>query len=255
MHGDVAYHRGVGLEMLGGDLQGEGPFHHLTAYFGGLYPLGLAYGSHWIGVSFDGFLSVVSWFSTLALPLAWLWLGRRIWPRRWLEPALLAFLGTVGSSLAFDNQLIWVKSVLPSGANLWPLYPRDVALVLVIAALAVMVGGRTLTRAAVVGVILAAVFCIHAQLGFYGIAIVASYGLWMAWRDKLGAWFGQLALVDRPRVRALGLVVVAPAPHRAGHAHTAAQELARPPEPATVTVGDPRRARGWWESSRSPASS
>ena len=124
----------------------------------------------------------------------WIWLGRRIWPRRWLEPALLAFLGTVGSSLAFDNQLIWVKSVLPSGANLWPLYPRDVALVLVIAALAVMVGGRTLKRAAVVGVILAAVFCIHAQLGFYGIAIVASYGLWMAWRDKLGAWVAQVAL-------------------------------------------------------------
>jgi hypothetical protein len=194
MHGDVAYHRGVGLEMLGGDFQGQGPFRHLTAYFGGLYPLGIAYGSHWLGVSFDGFLSVVSWFSTIALPLVWLWLGRRIWPRRWLEPALLTFLGTIGSSLAFDNQLIWVKSVLPSGANEWPLYPRDIALVLVIATLAVMVGGRSLKRAAVVGVILAAVFCIHAQLGFYGIAIVASYGLWMAWRDKLGAWVGQLAL-------------------------------------------------------------
>ncbi len=194
MHGDVAYHRGVGLEMLGGDFQGQGPFHHLLAYFGGLYPLGLAYGSHWLGVSFDGFLSVVSWFATLALPLVFLWLGRNIWPRRWLEPALLVFLGTVGSSLAFDNQLIWVKSVLPSGANLWPLYPRDIALVLVIAALAVMVGGRTLKRAAVVGVILAVVFCVHAQLGFYGIAIVASYGLWMAWRDQLRAWVAQVAL-------------------------------------------------------------
>ncbi len=194
MHGDVAYHRGVGLEMLGGDFQGQGPFHHLLAYFGGLYPLGLAYGSHWLGVSFDGFLSVVSWFATLALPLVFLWLGRNIWPRRWLEPALLAFLGTVGSSLAVDNQLIWVKSVLPSGANLWPLYPRDIALVLVIAALAVMVGGRTLKRAAVVGVILAVVFCVHAQLGFYGIAIVASYGLWMAWRDQLRAWVAQVSL-------------------------------------------------------------
>ena len=46
-------------------------------------------GSHWLGVSFDGFLSVVSWFSTLALPLVFLWLGRHIWPGRWFEPALL----------------------------------------------------------------------------------------------------------------------------------------------------------------------
>ena len=202
MHGDVAYHRGVGLEMLGGDLQGEGPFRHLTAYFGGLYPLGLAWGSHWLGVSFDGFLSVVSWFATLALPLVWLWLGRRIWPGRWLEPALLAFLGTIGSSLGFDNQLIWVKSVLPSGANLWPLYPRDAALVLVIATLAIAVGGRTLKRAAVIGVILAVVFCVHAQLGFYGIGIIATYGLWMAWREQLKAWAEQLALTT---VLAFGL--------------------------------------------------
>jgi hypothetical protein len=202
MHGDVAYHRGVGLEMLGGDLQGEGPFRHLLAYFGGLYPLGLAYGSHWFGASFDGFLSVVSWFATLALPLVFLWLGRKIWPGRWFEPALLAFLGTVGSSLATDHQLTWVKSVLPSGANLWPLYPRDVALVLVLAAFAVTIGGRSLKRAAVTGVILAFTFCLHAQLGVYGLAISASYGLWRAWRDTIRAWVGDIALTT---VLAFGL--------------------------------------------------
>ncbi|MGZ6980149.1 MAG: hypothetical protein ACXVJW_18710 [Acidimicrobiia bacterium] len=194
MHGDVAYHRGVGLEMLGGDVQGEGPFRHLMAYFGGLYPLGLAYGSHWLGVSFDRFLSVLSWFATLALPAVLIWLGRRIWPRRWLEPALLGFLGTVGSSMATDKELTWVKSVLPSGANLWPLYPRDVALVLVIAAFTVTIGGRGLKRAAVVGVILALTFSVHAQLGFYGLAIVGSYGLWRAWRDSLRSWAGEIGL-------------------------------------------------------------
>lgn len=194
MHGDVAYHRGVGLEMLGGDLQGEGPFRHLLAYFGGLYPLGIAYGSHWLGVSFDGFLSVVSWFSTLALPAVFLWLGRRIWPRRWLEPALLCFLGTVGSSLATDNQLTWVKSVLPSGANLWPLYPRDIALVLILAAFAVTIGGRSLPRSAGVGVIIAVTFCVHAQLGVYGIAVVGSYGLWRAWRTTIPRWIGEISL-------------------------------------------------------------
>jgi hypothetical protein len=194
MHGDVAYHRGVGLEMLGGDLQGEGPFRHLLAYYGGLYPLGLAYGSHWLGVSFDGFLSVVSWFSTLALPLAFLWLGRTIWPKRWLEPAVLAFLGTVGSSLATDPQLIWVKSILPSGANLWPLYPRDAALVLVIMAFAVTIGGRSLKRAAITGVILVVTLCVHAQLAVYGLVIVGSYGLWRAWGDRLREWLGEILL-------------------------------------------------------------
>ena len=247
MHGDVAYHRGVGLEMLGGDLQGEGPFRHLMAYFGGLYPLGLAYGSHWLGVSFDRFLSVLSWFATLALPAVLIWLGRRIWPRRWLEPALLGFLGTVGSSMATDKELTWVKSVLPSGANLWPLYPRDVALVLVIAAFAVTIGGRVDSSAlAVVGVILALTFSVHAQLGFYGLAIVGSYGLWRAWRDSLRSWVGEIALTGRAGIRTLGVVVVAEARHRPRHPDPAAAELAGPSRA--------RRSRPRASSSRSASS-
>ena len=155
-------------------------------------PLGLAYGSHWLGVSFDGFLSVLSWFSTLALPLVFLWLGRTH-----LAEALVrarrscVFLGTIGSSLAFDNQLIWVKSILPSGANLWPLYPRDAALVLVIAAFAVTIGGRSLKRAAITGVILAVTVCVHAQLAVYGLAIVGVLRA-LAWRGATGSASGSV---------------------------------------------------------------
>lgn len=186
MRGDVSYHRGVAFSMTAGDFQGAGPLHHLLSYFGGLYPLTLGFGSRWLGVSFDELLSVVSWPATVALPLALWWLGRRIWPGAALEPAVLAFLGTVGSSLGGDPAAMWVRSVLLSGANLWPLYPRDVALVLVIAALAVAMRPPSWRASVLAGVLAGTALCLQAQFGVYAVVVVAGYGLWRAWPER--AW-------------------------------------------------------------------
>src|SRR4051812_2373595 len=138
MRGDMAYHRGVALTMTAHLWQGQGPIHGIITYFGGLFPFTFGWASRALGVSFDALVSVASWPFTLVLPLVLLALGRALWPRRALEPALLVVIGTIGSSLAFDRNAEWVFSVLPSGANAWPMYPRDVALVAMIGALAVV---------------------------------------------------------------------------------------------------------------------
>ena len=189
--GDLAYHRGVALTMTAGSWQGESPVAGVMSYFGGLFPMVLGWTAQLTGSDFDVLVSVVSWFSTLALPLTLLALGRRLWPGTTLEPALLVLVGTVGSSLAFSREAAWVYSVLPSGANQWPLYPRDVAVVLLYAGLVVALGPPSWRRAAAVGVVGALGVCTHAQVGAYATAaalvllVVTARSAGVAWSRTL----------------------------------------------------------------------
>lgn len=191
MGGDVGYHRGVAFTMSAGSWPGEGPVHGVISYFGGLYPFVLGWGSRLLGVSFDSLLSVLSWPFVLALPLALLWLGRRLWPGQVLEPAVLTFIGTIGSSLALDDKAMWVNSVLPSGSNLWPVYPRDVTLVLLVVALAIVVGDESRWRSVAAGAVAGVAICVHAQIGVYAVVVLVAYGLWRAWPER--AWRRWLA--------------------------------------------------------------
>ncbi len=186
MGGDIEYHRGVAFTMSAGSWQGEGPVHGVISYFGGLYPFVLGWGSRLLGVSFDSLLSVVSWPFVLALPLALWWLGRRLWPQGVLEPAVLTFIGTIGSSLALDDQAMWVNSLLPSGSNLWPVFPRDVTLVLLVVALAIVVGRDSRWRSCVAGAVAGIAICVHAQIGVYTVAVLVAYALWRQWPER--AW-------------------------------------------------------------------
>lgn len=196
MGGDIAYHRGVALTMSAGSFSGEGPIHGILSYFGGLYALTFGWASELLGVPFDRVVSVVSWPFVLVLPLALLWLGRGIWPGRALESAVFTFLGTVGSSLALDNRSMWVNSVLPSGANMWPMYPRDIALVLLVITLGVVVRDYARWRAPVAGLIGGIAICVHAQIGLYSVCVVIALLLWRAWPGSaLLRWLVDAALV------------------------------------------------------------
>ncbi len=180
--------------------QGQGPIHGIISYFGGLYPLTLGWTSRATGISFDALVSVVSWPFTLVLPLVLLALGRALWPRRALEPALLVLIGTVGSSLAFDRNAEWVFSVLPSGANAWPVYPRDVALVASIGALAVVLRPLTERRVVAAGLLVALAVCTQAQIGLYATVVTALLAV-VTTRHRVG---------NRPAARvALGIGAVA----------------------------------------------
>lgn len=194
IHGDIEYHRGVAGTMLGGDLQGEGPLPGLLAYYGGLYPLFFGYGSHALGVSFEGFLSVVSWFATLALPAALLLLARRIWPQRLLEQAALVFVGTIGGPLALRLNVVWVNSLLPSGANIWPLFPRDIALILLAFALGIAMRDGRPWRYALAGAVAGLAICVQVQLGVLATGAIAVWALSRAgWPPRAPA-FGRAAL-------------------------------------------------------------
>lgn len=162
MLGDIAYHRGVAYTMQAGLLEGEGPFAGLTTYYGGLYPLGLGLisGSR----PFDTVLSVVSWPASLLIPMALLLLGTRLWGRDRLAIALFVLLGTIAAPLHSDRNLVWVDSVLPMGSAFWPLYPRDVALSLLIVGLWSATSDRRLVRVGLTGVAVGLTATFHAQM-------------------------------------------------------------------------------------------
>jgi hypothetical protein len=162
MLGDIAYHRGVAYTMQAGLLQGEGPFAGLTTYYGGLYSLGLGLVAG--ARSFDTVLSVVSWPATLMIPLALLLVGTRLWGRDRLAIALFVLLGTVGAPLHNDRSLVWVDSVLPMGSAFWPLYPRDVALALLVAGWWAVTSERRIVRVAVLGLVVGLTATFHAQM-------------------------------------------------------------------------------------------
>ncbi len=184
MHGDIEYHRGVAFTMISGRLAGQGPIFGVVSYFGGLYPMALGFGSRALGVSFDGLLSVVSWPMTLVLPLALLALGRALWPGRTLEPALLVFIGTIGSSLGRTDSAEWVFSALPSGANEWPVYPRDIALLLLIFGIAIVLRGTSIRRLIAAGVVCALAVATQAQVGAYATGVVAVFAVLRGREDR-----------------------------------------------------------------------
>ena len=162
--GDIAYHRGVAYTMLGADWQGEGPFAGLLTYYGGIYPLVFGHLAGWLGIPFDTVLSVASWFLALLWPLACWWLGRRIWPGQPLANAVFVLLATTAAP--FTNRvLVWVDSPLAGAQDTFPAYPRDLALVLVVVAVACVLSAGRRTRIVGAGLAVAAIVLVHLQIG------------------------------------------------------------------------------------------
>jgi hypothetical protein len=179
--GDLAYHRGVALTMQAGHLQGWGPFRGLPSYYGGLYPLVMAGLSRATGWSFDAILSVVSWFGGVLWPLAVWRLGRRLWPGDLLTQGCAVFLATVAGPFTAEARLLWVDSLLPAGHNTWPLFPRDVALILFVAALSLALSPRRVARTLGAGLVLGVGLCVQAQFGVVACVVAGAALVWKEW--------------------------------------------------------------------------
>lgn len=190
--GDLAYHRGVALTMLGGDLQGEGPYRGLLTYYGGLYPLLLGWLSAATGEPFDTVLSVVSWLGALAWPAVLWLLGRRIWPGDRLATALFVFLGTIAAPLTHRGP-IWVNSVLASSQLAFPLYPRDVALTLLVVGAWAALGSTARQRVWLTGLVLGLIVLFHLQIAVVGAGLLAAWRGWEALRGRTGRPVAELA--------------------------------------------------------------
>lgn len=180
MLGDIAYHRGVALTMQAGSIQGEGPYPGLLSYYGGLYPLLLGWAAALTGASFDTVLSVASWAFALLWPAALLILARRVWPSDPLAHGIFVLIGTVSAPFT-HRVLVWVDSVLASAQNTFPVYPRDVAILLVVLLAAAGLSADRRARVIGSGVLLAGIVLVHLQ-----IAILAGWLLtvWAAWRTR-----------------------------------------------------------------------
>ena len=182
--GDIAYHRGVAYTMLGIDWQGEGPFAGLLTYYGGIYPLVLGHVAGWLNVPFDTVLSVSSWFLALLWPLACWWLGRRIWPGQPLANAVFVLLATTAAP--FTNRvLVWVDSPLAAAQNSFPAYPRDIALILVVVAVACVLSEGRRVRIVGTGLTVGAIVLVHLQIGILTGWLLVVLAGWRAWRGRL----------------------------------------------------------------------
>jgi hypothetical protein len=164
MLGDLAYHRGVAYTVQGGALQGEGPYRDLISYYGGIYSLLFGFGSMLLSKSFDALVSGVSWVAVLLIPLAALLLSRTIWPRDVVASAIVVTLFVWIAPLSTDWEDLWVESVLPSASSFWPLYPRDAALALMIAALTALPVKSRRVRIAATALVLSLAIALHAQM-------------------------------------------------------------------------------------------
>jgi hypothetical protein len=196
MLGDLAYHRGVAYTMQAGSLQGEGPYRDLITYYGGLFPLAFGTVAAWLGLSFDALLSVVSWFAGLAWVMAVYALGRRLWPTDRLTVGAFVLLATVAVPFSAEKSAIWVNSTLASSQNYWPLYPRDVALMLMVLTAAALLEQGTTRRVVISGLLIGAMVMFHIQL-----AVVTG---WFA-----AASIGWASLRARQPLRLLELAAIA----------------------------------------------
>lgn len=165
--GDLAYHLATARTMLRGAFNGSSPYLGMPAYYGGLFPLALSC-LGLAGVDPSKVLMAVSWFEPLFWLLGLAWLARALWPR--IPAASLAFatltLFAGGTSLGLTDR--WVNAPNIAGQVFWPMFPRDVAFVLLLVA----VGAGLRTRAVVAGVVSAVAISVQAQIGLYALALV-----------------------------------------------------------------------------------
>lgn len=181
--GDIAYHRGVAYTMLGAAWQGEGPFVGLLTYYGGLYPMILGRITQLVGGSFDVVLSVLSWPLGLVWPAVCLWLGRRIWPDRPLPTATFVLLATITAPFT-HRVLLWVDSPLASAQDVAPIFPRDVALTLLLVAIGFAISGGQRARILGVGLAIGGIVLVHLQVAILAGYIVTILALAEAWRRR-----------------------------------------------------------------------
>ena len=196
--GDLAFHVGTAHTMQFGDLNGSGPYAGLPSYYGGAFVLVLAFLGK-LGLDPDHALMVLSWAEPLLWVAAAATLARAMWPARAIVQLTFAALvcWAAGTGLGMTDQ--WVNAPNIAGQVFWPLFPRDVALMLLLVAVAAAASGRWVLT----GVLVALCISVQTQVGFLALAscglavmVVAARSLWLKQVGGVGgASPGRLLLV------------------------------------------------------------
>jgi hypothetical protein len=209
MLGDMAYHRGVAYTMQAGMLQGEGPFRGLLTYYGGLFPLFVGFAADFLGTTFDAVVSVISWSGGIWWVLAVWILGRHLWPSSRSTVAVFVALATFAAPFssfagASSEPVVWTESVLAGSHAYWPIFPRDIALILLVVTAAVLLLEQSRRRIVIVGVLIGLMMSLHVQIAILAGWLVTTYTLWLAYREK-----APTRLADIPAIGAVSLLVSA----------------------------------------------
>lgn len=139
--GDLAYHIGVSRTISVTHPAGFGPYGGLPSYYGGTFPLVLQL-IHQIGPSPETALAVLSWFEPACWVASAAYLACALWPRSRTARISFVVLLLAGAGVGVSHRDLSVNSPNVAGQMFWPLYPRDVTLMLTLLAIGCAVRGR-----------------------------------------------------------------------------------------------------------------
>jgi hypothetical protein len=153
--GDLGYHLAVSRTVSWTDLSGDGPYAGLPSYYGGLLPVGLQLGHGLLGADHGDLLAVLSWFEPAAWVAAVAVFARALWPARPLPQLAFAVLLLLGVGSGSGALAVGVNAPNVASQVLWPLYPRDLALLLTLVAVGLALRGRWVWASVVTAVVVA----------------------------------------------------------------------------------------------------
>ena len=175
--GDTIYHRAVMAEIQAGELLPGGPYAGLPAFYSPLLhylaaAIGLA-----LRIELTEAIRVLSILFAPLMPLAAFWLARVLGLDR--ATALVgAFFATFAGGLKLDEDRVWVDALFVGQHNFFPLFPRDIAFLLLPLGLgcvyrAVVRGWRP--GAALAGVAFGLMILAHTQTAVFAAPILGLY--------------------------------------------------------------------------------
>lgn len=189
--GDLGYHLATARTMTAGDLNGAGPYAGLPSYYGGVFPLVIALFIR-LGADATTSVAVLSWFEPVAWLLGGSYLARTLWPRSLQSQLTFCAFLLLGAGIGLSRTQQWVDAPNISGQVYWPLYPRDVALILLLFSTGLALRGRWLFGAVLVAIGIAT----EAQIGPIAL-VLAVAAILLQDRTRSG------------RLRAVAVIVIA----------------------------------------------
>jgi hypothetical protein len=196
--GDTIYHRAVMAEIQAGELLPGGPYAGLPAFYSPLlHYLAAAVGLA-LRIELTEAIRVLSILFAPLMPLAAFWLARVLGMDR--ATALAgAFFATFAGGLKLDEDRVWVDALFAGQHNFFPLFPRDIAFLLLPLGLgcvyrAVVHGWRP--GAVLAGVAFGLMILAHTQTAVFAAPILGLYlALAVLLRPDLLRRAGRVSLV------------------------------------------------------------
>lgn len=129
--GDTIYHRAVMAEIQAGEILPGGPYAGLPAFYSPLFHYAAAAIGTLARIELTEAIRVISILLAPLTPLAAFWLGRVLGLDR--ASALVgAFFSTFAGAIKTTEDRVWVDALFVGQHNFFPVFPRDIAFLLLL---------------------------------------------------------------------------------------------------------------------------